>query len=278
MDPDGSNLKPLRTNDFYEYQASLSPDGSKIVFVSNMDGDFEVYMMNLDGSHLQKITDNEHLDFAPTWSADGNKLAYLSSTTGSKSTDIWITDADGKNPINATPVRYLNGPKYSINISSISFSPDGQKLALSVGSFVKNIAIQNVDGTGYVNFGDRLIGQWDHVDSPVWSKDGTKILFTNETIEAEPPGMDGDVIVATVSPDGSNYQEIYRTKAVEIGSARFSPDESEVIFLRSVPGPSPGYETDYDYTTQLFKIKINGQDLKQITEKPINISSLDDWK
>lgn len=54
---------------------------------------------------------------------------------------------------------------------------------------MKNIAIQNVDGTGYINFGERLIGQWDHVKNPVWSDDGSKILFSYETIEGESPGM-----------------------------------------------------------------------------------------
>src|SRR5205085_11203593 len=50
-----SRLTDNTTDDSYP---SWSPDGSKIAFESNRDGNYEIYEMNADGSDQKRITDN----------------------------------------------------------------------------------------------------------------------------------------------------------------------------------------------------------------------------
>jgi Tol biopolymer transport system component len=47
---------------------SWSPGGSKIAFVANRDGNFEIYVMDADGSNQTRLTNNPATDWMPSWS------------------------------------------------------------------------------------------------------------------------------------------------------------------------------------------------------------------
>ena len=54
----------------------------RIAFVSNRDGNLEIYVMNADGSGETNLTRNPDPDFAPSWSPDGKRLAFVSVPPG----------------------------------------------------------------------------------------------------------------------------------------------------------------------------------------------------
>ena len=64
----GSKQKNLTNNPALDGYPSWSPDGKKIVFESNRDGDEKIYVMNEDGSGLKRLTNNSAEDYAPHWS------------------------------------------------------------------------------------------------------------------------------------------------------------------------------------------------------------------
>ncbi len=70
-----------------------SHDGKKILFSSNRDGDFEVYLMNADGSDLKQLTSNTFSDVYPVWSPDGKRIAFHSNRDSYK--EIYFMNADG---------------------------------------------------------------------------------------------------------------------------------------------------------------------------------------
>jgi dipeptidyl aminopeptidase/acylaminoacyl peptidase len=141
-----------------------SPDGDRIAFSSDRDGNSEIYVMNGDGSGVTRITNNPAQDFIPAWSPDGSRIAFVSFRDGNA--EIYATDADGTNP-----ARLTNDPAYD---SDPDWSPDGQKIAFdrtSNGDI--EIYVMNADGSGQTN-----LSRNPQVDgSPSWSPDGTRIAF-----------------------------------------------------------------------------------------------------
>lgn len=105
MNPDGTNITPLTDNQFQDIGAVWSPDGMKIAFHSNRDGNFEIYVMNADGSEQTRLTDNDVDDFSPAWSPNGELIAYttiLKNDDDSRLPQIVVMNADGSNPRNLT--------------------------------------------------------------------------------------------------------------------------------------------------------------------------------
>ncbi len=61
----------------------LSPDGSRVAFMSRREGEnWDVYVVNVDGSNLQRLTKDNAQDGLPTWSPDGNAIAFVAAGRG----------------------------------------------------------------------------------------------------------------------------------------------------------------------------------------------------
>lgn len=72
-----------------------SPDGTHIAFMSNRDGNWEIYVMNADASKLKRLTNDSAIDGLPTWSPDGSYIAFVSNRTGNQNWSIWAIRPDG---------------------------------------------------------------------------------------------------------------------------------------------------------------------------------------
>ena len=79
---------------------SWSPDGRRIAFVSDRDGNDEVYVINVDGSGLRNLTRNPARDGHPAWSSDGRTIGFVSNRGGNR--DIYVMNADGSGQRNLT--------------------------------------------------------------------------------------------------------------------------------------------------------------------------------
>ena len=80
--------------------SSWSPDGRKILFVSERDGNFEVYVMNPDGSGRRNLTRHPGHDSAPSWSPDGRKIVFTTKRDGNF--EVYVMNADGSEQRNLT--------------------------------------------------------------------------------------------------------------------------------------------------------------------------------
>jgi tetratricopeptide (TPR) repeat protein len=76
-----------------ETNPEASPDGQQVAFMSQRDGNWEVYVVNLDGSGLRRLTRDPADDGLPCWSPDGRYLAFVSNRDGSWA--VWIMRPDG---------------------------------------------------------------------------------------------------------------------------------------------------------------------------------------
>ena len=85
--------RPRATPSKQNYLPAWSPDGSKLAFTSNRDGNAEIYVMNRDGSGVRRLTNHPTIDVTPTWSPTGTQIAFTSDRTGTP--QIYIMNADG---------------------------------------------------------------------------------------------------------------------------------------------------------------------------------------
>ena len=91
---DGSDPKVILSEfGVKNYFPSVSPDGSKIAFTSDRDGNPEIYTMNDGGGDLRRLTDSPTFDEYPTWSPDGQWIAFHSDRDGDD--EIFIIRPDG---------------------------------------------------------------------------------------------------------------------------------------------------------------------------------------
>jgi Tol biopolymer transport system component len=91
---DGSDLKVLYSQPSVQATfPALSPDASKIAFVTNQDGNEEIYVMDADGGNLQRVTDDKGKDLWPSWSPDGKWIAFSSDRDGDF--EVYIMRPDG---------------------------------------------------------------------------------------------------------------------------------------------------------------------------------------
>ena len=180
-DDHGGTIRRLTDHDYTDRYPSWSPDGQRIAFDSNRDGNFEVYVMDADGGNPRRLTDHEAYDGSPSWSPDGRRIAFHSLRDGNF--EVYVMDADGGNPRRLTDHEAYDG--------SPSWSPDGRRIAfhsLRDGNF--EVYVMDADGGN-----PRRLTDHDAIDgSPSWSPDGQSIAFRSN--------RDGNYEVYVMTADG----------------------------------------------------------------------------
>jgi len=167
MDSDGSNRTPVveASSDFLS-APSWSPDGSRIAFVSDVDGNADIWVMGSDGRNAVNLTRNKAKDQTPAWSTDGQWIAFA-SVRDSLYYELYVMRPD------AADVQRLTWWGDASDLSP-SWSPDGKRVAFASkrdGNW--EIYAMDRDGSNLM----RLTGNPGDDRSPAWSPDGSRIAF-----------------------------------------------------------------------------------------------------
>jgi Tol biopolymer transport system component len=192
---EGSGAARLTESAGYDAEATLSPDGQRIVFTSTRDGDLDIYTMNVDGTGLARLTSTLGYDGGPFYSPDGSLIVYRAfhPETPRDSSDyrallaeglvrpsqmeLWVMDADGGNQRQVTHLGGANFAPY--------FHPDGRRIIFSSNhrdprSRNFDLFLVNLDGTGLVQVTTH--GEFDGF--PMFSPDGTRLVFATNRFGA----------------------------------------------------------------------------------------------
>ena len=79
-DPDNEQILAVRPG--HDSGPAFSPDGKRVAFVSNSDGNQEIYLVNTDGTGLVRLTRNPADDTLPAFSPDGKRIIFSSNRNG----------------------------------------------------------------------------------------------------------------------------------------------------------------------------------------------------
>jgi acylaminoacyl-peptidase len=75
---DGTNNRPLTTGNQNDFEPQWSPDGKKVLYKSNKDGEnTRLYVLWLDSKELLALTHREEVPGQIAWSRDGSWIAYV---------------------------------------------------------------------------------------------------------------------------------------------------------------------------------------------------------
>lgn len=132
--------------------------GGKIIFVSNRDGLFSLYVMNVDGSNVKSVLSGSvHPNGSGGWSPDGRRILFGSSQEGNG--EIYVMDGDGQNLLNLT--------KHPASDSRPCWSPDGKRIAFeSRRDDNAEIYIMDADGNNLMRLTNHPSPDW----SPTWGR------------------------------------------------------------------------------------------------------------
>ena len=262
-------------------------DADKITFVSEVDGDAEIYVIDPDSGEAVPLTDNHSSDTNPIWSPDGKYVAYVSDESG----DLEINVVDDKGKLTRR-LTYIPGddrtPLWSPDGQDLAFisnqdgnaevylmtadggravritaeepddrigdwSPDGVWLAFARGgsSDERGLWLRNPDGVNLVH----LTTENDF--DPVWSPNGKHIVFVRDA--------DGnlDLFLASRLKDGTWQDEVQLTRLTQHEeddlAPAWSPDGDFVAFVSFRDGNGEIYIMESDGSRQL-RLTTNGAD------------------
>ena len=98
-DADGSNPEPIIESEFYDAEATVSPDGRYIVFTSTRSGDLELWRYEVETGDLLQLTDELGYDGGAFFSPDGSRIVWRASRpTGEEAETYREAAAPGRRP------------------------------------------------------------------------------------------------------------------------------------------------------------------------------------
>jgi dipeptidyl aminopeptidase/acylaminoacyl peptidase len=170
--------------------ADWSPDGKQIVFVSNLSGRNNIWLVSAESGWPTQLTVSDQRQTAPAWSPDGKWIAYQSDYDGDEQWDIFIVSPKTGQLVNLTNTR-------DIAEMAPTWSPDSRYIAYAVKP--RTASAVEIDAF------DMVMRKVKHITSdtpndkrnsrPLWSKDGKYIVYT----QSQAKGTDSNIFIAEVA-------------------------------------------------------------------------------
>ena len=208
----------------------LSPDGELIAFVSDRDGNPDVYVMDRVGENIRKISHEVGAVSHPRWSPDGDRLAFLARTEDGNS-QIYISNVEEPEAQRLTVGGYVEGAPV--------WSPDAQWIAFTLtdeeGSGL-GIYLRNPGGVNQITLTD------GPDFSPTWSPDGDRMAF-----QSSRNGND-DIFVIDITEDFTGQPRRVTTNSAPDYSPSWSPDGDHIAFISERNDNPEIYVTEPDGT------------------------------
>ena len=254
----GTQEVNLTSSTAQEYSVAWAPDGMRFAFISNRDGNPELYVQDLAGIRT-RLTTTPEFEADPSWSPDGQTIAFGRSNSSAYE-GIYLIDPDG------TDQRFLPN---SVEGANPSWSPDGTELVMDKRLIPSEI--------GQVNRSDLWIIEADGVgDRPLrtlgaseveadWSPDGQTIAF-RQVLGAPESSFEGQIRL--IDSDGTDERPLLGLPGRALEPS-WSPDGEHIAF------------TSWNDTSPLFDLYMldpEGSGLTRLTNTPFQNERAADWQ
>lgn len=207
INADGTENRPLTTGNYSDSSPRWSPDGTRILYVSDRDGEAQIYVRWMDTGQTAKITSLQFPPMNPAWSPDGKEIAF-SSMVSAPGPQIGKLPTPPKGANWAEPPHVYDRLTYRFN--GRGYLPPG----------FTQLFVVSADGGAPRQISS---GNFPHDAAAAWTPDGKYLLeaghmspdyeyFTHETQTYQFSVADGTMIQLThrkgpnnspaISPDG----------------------------------------------------------------------------
>ncbi|MEM7360877.1 MAG: hypothetical protein AAF431_17435 [Pseudomonadota bacterium] len=241
MDAASKSMESCLTEDKAEHRyASYSPDGGKIIYESNLAGNWDIFVMNSDGSGKHALTSSLSDERRPSWHPSGKQILFESNRNGEDS----LLELD----LSSGAVKALE--HFDSNLGTPMFarySPDGLEIAVSLRQSDEqaNIAILSDSGKLKQTVTDSELRNF----YPGWSSDGSAIVFHSRMYS----NNEDDEIITWSRASGE------LTRLTDWPSHNFCPawsnDGARIAFAQSMPESRP----------EIFVITSDGSNKVRVT-------------
>jgi len=235
-------------------RANWSPDGSRAIFMADLDGRQAIWEVNADGTGLHKVfmaPPGTGLDDGPAFTPDGKHIVFTRCCPEGYGISLWMINSRGNGLTDVTKEHVVNGDGPADLTPQVS--PNGKKIVFQ-RCFPDQpcvVATVNIDGSHLRDLTDNTVFESLH---PNWSPDSRHIVF-------QIAYFGGGSDIAIMNPDGSGLTRLtFNGEGARNGSFNpcFSPDGTKILFSHFL---STG-------AVDLFTTNPNGSGTTQVTRTP----------
>ena len=239
INADGSGQRQL-TDSGDNQDASFSPLGGTIIFVSNRSGSYEIYETDLSG-HTSQLTRLGSRLSLPAISPDNQQIVFSNRINGED--QIWLMDRDGGN----AELLFKSDGNMAV---APTWSPDGKQILFAVGKeLARQLFVMSPEGGEPRLLSDKIItpGRTD------WSSQGLIAYFIGDIWKRE---------VWTMFPDGSGMTQV--TDGENAQSPSFSPDGRFITYTAYTR-----IQQQDEFSCEIFIMNLSSHEKRQLTDNDI---------
>jgi len=208
------HLRKLTDNAWDDTYPRWSPDGKKIAFSANRDGNYDIFVMDGSGENIVQVTASPQDELDAAWTPDGQSIVFterVKKVLGDQ-LSLWIMDLSSKQKRRVIP-------DFSRSHILPDLSPSAPLLVYTGSrTFGWDVFLYNLETQKY-----KELVEGGKSCRPRFSPDGQKIVYVSHK-------PDGKGEIWTMNPDGSDQQRITERDETYDYFPSWSPDGKQIVF------------------------------------------------